>query len=533
MSDASFYLTTPIYYVNSVPHLGTAYTTVAADAIARYRRMTGHDVHFLTGLDEHGQKVAQAAEEAGVTPQEWVDSIAPAFSEAWGMLAVTNDDFIRTTEVRHKRGVQAFWTELYDRGYLYQGHYEGWYCVPCETYFSDDQVNEHECPSCGRDVTFIKEDNWFFKLSEFGDRLLELYETRAAEGRPFIRPETRSNEVVSFVKGGLKDLSISRTTFTWGVPLPFSEGHVTYVWIDALLNYITAIGYGDPTKAAEFERRWPAQYHFVGKDIIRFHCVIWPAMLMAAGLEVPECVYRPRFPAHQGREDEQVQGQRAWPAELVERFGVDAYRYYFLRDVRFGEDGSISMESMVQRYNGDLANDWGNLCSRLFNMTEKYFDGAVPALPAGVATDADETLYAIAGGTAGALRGRDGRPRLRHRARGRLGPHQVRQRLHRGCGSLEPREVRGDPRAPRSGALQRARGGADIGAVLRAGDAAHERRRLEPPRTRRHPRGHRHSCGRRLGTAPRHKPRDEGRAALPAHLRGVGGGPAARWRAHG
>jgi len=396
MSDSSFYITTPIYYVNSVPHLGTAYTTIAADAIARYRRMTGHDVHFLTGLDEHGQKVAQAAEEAGVTPQEWVDSIAPAFAEAWQMLGVTNDDFIRTTEERHKRGVQAFWTELHDRGYLYQGHYEGWYCVPCETYFSDDQVNEHECPSCGREVTFIKEDNWFFKLSEFGDRLLELYETRTAEGRPFIRPETRSNEVVSFVKSGLRDLSISRTTFTWGVPLPFGEGHVTYVWIDALLNYITAIGYGDPAKAAEFEHRWPAQYHFVGKDIIRFHCVIWPAMLIAAGLEVPECVYAHGFLLTKGEKMSKSKGNAQTPASLVERFGVDAYRYYFLRDVRFGEDGSISMESMVQRYNGDLANDWGNLCSRLFNMTEKYFSGRVPALSGGLATEADDTLRAIA-----------------------------------------------------------------------------------------------------------------------------------------
>ena len=397
MSAESFYLTTPIYYVNSVPHLGTAYTTVAGDALARYRRMLGDDVHYLTGLDEHGQKVAHAAEEAGMSPQEWCDSIAPRFVEAWEMLRITNDDFIRTTEERHKRGVQAFWQALHDAGYLYQGHYEGWYCVPCETYFPTDQINEHECPSCGRDVEFIKEDNWFFKLSEFGDRLLELYDTRAAEGRPFIRPETRANEVISFVKSGLKDLSISRTTFTWGVPLPFGEGHVTYVWIDALLNYITAIGYGDPAKADEFARRWPAQYHFVGKDIIRFHCVIWPAMLMAAGLEVPECVYAHGFLMAKGEKMSKSKGNVQTPASLVDRFGVDAYRYYFLRDVRFGEDGSISMESMVQRYNGDLANDWGNLCSRLFNMIEKYFDGAVPAIPADEQpTDADATLRGFA-----------------------------------------------------------------------------------------------------------------------------------------
>ncbi len=402
MSAESFYLTTPIYYVNSVPHLGTAYTTVAADALARYRRMTGSDVHYLTGLDEHGQKVAQAAEEAGVSPQEWCDSIAPRFVEAWEMLGITNDDFIRTTEERHKRGVQAFWQALHDAGYLYQGHYEGWYCVPCETYFTTEQVNAHECPSCGRGVEFIREDNWFFKLSEFGDRLLELYETRSAEGRPFIRPETRSNEVLSFVKGGLKDLSISRTTFTWGVPLPFGEGHVTYVWIDALLNYITAIGYGDPEKAEEFARRWPAQYHFVGKDIIRFHCVIWPAMLMAAGLEVPECVYAHGFLLTKGEKMSKSKGNAQTPASLVERFGVDAYRYYFLRDVRFGEDGSISMESMVQRYNGDLANDWGNLCSRLFNMTEKYFEGVVPAPPTGAPTDADTSLRGFADALPGA-----------------------------------------------------------------------------------------------------------------------------------
>ncbi len=396
MNERSFYLTTPIYYVNSVPHLGTAYTTVAADALARYRRMTGHDVLFLTGLDEHGQKVAQAADEAGMSPQEWCDSIAPRFLEAWEMLRITNDDFIRTTEERHKRGVQAFWQALHDAGHLYQGHYEGWYCVPCETYYAEDQIGDHECPVCGRELEFIREDNWFFKLSEFGDSLLELYDARAVEGRPFIRPETRSNEVVAFVRSGLKDLSISRTTFEWGVPLPFGDGHVTYVWIDALLNYITAIGYGDPEKATDFERRWPAQYHFVGKDIIRFHCVIWPAMLLAAGLEVPECVYAHGFLLAKGEKMSKSKGNAQTPASLVQRFGVDAYRYYFLRDVRFGEDGSISMESMVQRYNGDLANDWGNLCSRLFNMTEKYLGGLAPTSPRGLSTEADDTLRSLA-----------------------------------------------------------------------------------------------------------------------------------------
>ncbi len=376
MSRGTFYLTTPIYYVNSVPHLGTAYTTVAADALARYRRMLGEDVFFLTGLDEHGQKVATAARENGLSPQEWVDSIAPRFREVWDLLEISNDDFIRTTEERHKTGVRRFWQALHDRGWLYKGSYEGWYCVPCETYYAEDQLTEGECPTCGRRAEFIEEENWFFKLSEFEEPLLAYYEENPA----FVQPETRRNEVVSFVRSGLKDLSISRTTFEWGVPIPFDEGHVTYVWIDALLNYITAIGYGadEEVRRETFERYWPAQVHFVGKDIIRFHCVIWPAMLMAADLDLPEQVFAHGFLLTKGEKMSKSKGNVMSPQELVERFGVDAYRYYFLRDVQFGTDGSISLESMIQRYNGDLANDWGNLVSRLFNMTEKYFDGEVP-----------------------------------------------------------------------------------------------------------------------------------------------------------
>lgn len=369
-------ITTPIYYVNAEPHLGTAYTTVAADALARWKRMDGKSVYFLTGLDEHGQKIAQAAEAAGQTPQDWADAIAPKFKAVWEALNVTNDDFIRTTEERHMRGVQAFWADLYEAGWLYKGGYEGWYCIPDETFHTEEALVDGKCPDCGRDVEYVREENWFFKLSEFGDRLLAYYE----EHPGFIAPETRRNEIVSFVKGGLKDLSISRTTFTWGVPLPFDEGHVTYVWIDALLNYITAIGYGDPSKAEEFAYRWPAQVHFVGKDITRFHCVIWPAMLMAAGLPIPEKVFAHGFLLTKGEKMSKSRGNAMAPLDLAEKFGVDGYRYYFLSDVQFGSDGAISLERMVQVYNAELANSWGNLCSRTFNMAGKYFDGRVPAV---------------------------------------------------------------------------------------------------------------------------------------------------------
>ena len=410
MSDNSYYVTTPIYYVNSVPHLGTAYTTIAADALARYRRMRGDDVFFLTGLDEHGQKVAQAAEENGTTPQSWVDSIAPKFLETWEMLGISNDDFIRTTEERHVRGSQVFLQVLKDRGDIYQGHYEGWYCVPDETFWTQDQLAEDKlCPTCGRQLEFIREDNWFFRLSAYQDRLLAYYEECERAGRPFIQPETRRNEVVSFVRGGLKDLSISRTTFTWGIPLPFDPEHVMYVWFDALLNYVTAVGYGadgSPGFSGARGHYWPAQYHFVGKDIIRFHCVIWPAMLMAAGLPLPETVFAHGFLLTKGEKMSKSKGNVMAPADLVAKFGVDAYRYYFLRDVQFGADGSISMESMVQRYNGDLANDWGNLCSRLFNMTEKYLAGSAPATPdAATVTDTDAAIRARAGALPAAYAG--------------------------------------------------------------------------------------------------------------------------------
>ena len=380
MTKPSFYLTTPIYYVNSVPHLGTAYTTVAADTLARYRRLTGHDVWFLTGLDEHGQKVEEAASKADMTPKEWVDTLAVEFKDTWKMLSISNDQFIRTTDEMHMTAVQKLAQTLYDKGDIYAGTYEGWYCVPDEAFWTqNDLENKNDegewlCPDCNRPVRYVEEENYFFKLSKYEDALLEWY----ASNPECIGPETRYNEVVSFVKGGLRDLSISRSNVKWGIPLPWDEDHTIYVWLDALSNYITAIGYGDDARTAELEHRWPTQIHYVGKDIIRFHCVYWPAFLMAAGLPVPEKVYAHGFLLTKGEKMSKSKGNAQTPAELVERFGVDGYRYYFLRDVTFGMDGSISMESMVQRYNGDLANDWGNLVSRLFNMVDKYCDGLVP-----------------------------------------------------------------------------------------------------------------------------------------------------------
>ena len=431
MAGQPFYITTPIYYVNSVPHLGTAYTTIAADALARYRRMMGDDVFFLTGLDEHGQKVAQAAAEHGVAPQEWVDSIAPAFTDTWKLLEISYDDFIRTTEQRHILGTQRFLQSLKDNGDLYPGHYEGWYCVPDETYWAEDQLIGGACPACGRPVEYLREDNWFFRLSAYDERLLAHYEAHPE----FVQPETRRNEVVSFVRGGLKDLSISRTTFTWGIPLPFDSAHVMYVWFDALLNYITAVGYGSggrPEFEGERARFWPAQYHFVGKDIIRFHCVIWPAMLMAAGVELPQSVFAHGFLLTKGEKMSKSKGNVMAPADLVEKFGVDAYRYYFLRDVQFGVDGSISMEAMVQRYNGDLANDWGNLVSRLFNMTEKYLGGIVPEPPSlAEANGADREMRQIAAALPPCYEDTMSRLDYARRPRVRVGSHQVHEPLHR------------------------------------------------------------------------------------------------------
>ncbi len=382
---APFFITTPIYYVNGEPHIGTAYTTIAADAVARAMRMEGRDVRFLTGLDEHGQKVAEAGAAHGMTPQEWCDAQVPQFTELWKTLDISNDDFIRTTQARHERGVQQFMQRLKDAGYLYKAAYEGWYCIHEETYYTDTEAVEIDgqkcCPDCRRPLRYEKngEENWFFKLSEFGDKLLALYDERP----DFVNPPIRRNEVRAFVESGLHDLSVSRSSFDWGVPLPFDPDHVVYVWVDALINYITALGYGSD-EVADFERYWPADFHFVGKDIIRFHCVIWPAMLMAAGMPLPRHVFAHGFlMAADGSKMSKSKGNALYPAELVGRYGVDAYRYYFCADVKFGADGNIGHARMTEVYNTDLANTYGNLFSRVSNMVGKYCGGVVPEVGAG------------------------------------------------------------------------------------------------------------------------------------------------------
>jgi methionyl-tRNA synthetase len=407
----SFYITTPIYYVNAAPHLGTAYCTILCDVMARYKRATGYDVKFLTGLDEHGEKVQQAAEAHDMTPQAWCDSLAPAFHEIWNTLEISNDDFIRTTEQRQIDAVQHLWELMKESGYIYKGSYDGWYCVPEETYFTETQVTkadeerhtegQHLCPDCGRPLERVQEESWFFKLSAFQDKLLALYD----EHPEFVMPDFRMREVRTFVEGGLRDISVSRTSFDWGIPVPFDDGHVTYVWFDALLNYATAVGFGNPDMADEYAHRWPAQFHVVGKDIIRFHCVIWPAMLMAIGESLPEHVFAHGF--LMVRDDESGKnvkmskslGNAIAPQDVIDLLGVEGYRYYFMTDCVPGEDGGISYGRMEQVYNADLANSWGNLVSRSLNMSAKYFDGKTPELPEGWA-GTDNPLRTIAEGIA-------------------------------------------------------------------------------------------------------------------------------------
>ncbi len=377
-----FYITTPIYYVNARPHIGHAYTTIACDTIARRQRQLGADTFFLTGTDEHGQKIERAAQAAGKTPQQYADEISAEFRNLWKRMGISNDDFIRTTEDRHKKRAQELFRRIRDNGFIYKGTYTGQYCVSDELYVDGAQPGDL-CPTCGRVTETVHEENYFFKLSAFQDKLLELY-----ANPEFVRPETRRNEVISFVKSGLRDLSISRSTFSWGIPVPDDPKHVIYVWLDALANYITAIGYGSSHAGAQeaFKKYWPADLHMIGKEIVRFHCVYWPAFLLAAGLDLPKAIVAHGWLLFEESKMSKSRGNIVRTETILDVLGADALRYFLLREVVFGQDGSFSFDALVQRYNSDLANGLGNLASRTLTMINRYFKGEVPAGPATTAT---------------------------------------------------------------------------------------------------------------------------------------------------
>jgi methionyl-tRNA synthetase len=396
-SKERFYLTTPIYYVNARPHLGHAYSTIVCDAIARRKRALGIDTWFLTGTDEHGQKIERSAELAGRTPQEFATAISGEFRGLWDKLGLSYDDFIRTTEDRHKRGVQKLFRTLRDKGFIYKGSYTGQYCVSDEAYV--DGPPGTVCPDCGRVTETVSEENYFFKLSAFERRLLEFYEANPG----FMGPESTRREVISFVRGGLKDLSVSRTSFSWGIPVPDDEKHVVYVWLDALVNYISGLGYGsdDPADQARFAKFWPADMHLIGKEISRFHCVYWPAFLMAAGIALPRSVKANGWLLFDQGKMSKSRGNIVRAETVIEVLGADALRYFLLREIPFGQDGSFSFDALVQRYNGDLANGYGNLVSRVVNMVHKYFGGVVPET--GAENPADGGLKELAGKTIAAF----------------------------------------------------------------------------------------------------------------------------------
>lgn len=374
MRKKSFYVTTPIYYVNGDPHVGSAYTTIAADVIARYKKTTGYDTYFLTGVDEHGQKVEETAKQKGMTPQEWTDSMAPRFKKMWKELNIDNNDFIRTTEERHKKAVTKILKAVWEKGDIYKGEYEGKYCVSCETFVPQNQiVGENTCPDCGKELRMVKEESYFFKMSKYQDALLEHID----KNPDFILPRSKRNEVIAFIKQGLQDLSISRNTFTWGIPIEFAPGHITYVWFDALTNYLTAVGYEN--NEDEFEKRWKEGQvvHLLGKDIIRFHAIIWPCMLLSAGIKLPDNIVAHGWWTSEGDKMSKSKGNVVAPLDEIKKYGLDPFRYYLLREVVFGNDGDYSTKSIISRINSDLANDLGNLLNRTLGMYNKYFGDSI------------------------------------------------------------------------------------------------------------------------------------------------------------
>ena len=395
-TKGTYYITTPIYYPSSNLHVGHTYCTVMADAMARFKRLSGYDVRFLTGTDEHGQKIETLANAKGVTPQQYVDEIVAGIKELWKTMEISYDDFIRTTEPRHVERVQKIFMKMYENGDIYKGEYEGLYCTPCESFWTESQLVNGCCPDCGRPVQAAKEEAYFFKLSKYAQPLLDLF----ASNPEFLQPESRRNEMTAFINQGLDDLCISRSTFDWGIPVPLDERHVIYVWLDALTNYITALGYPDETEL--YDKYWPANVHLVGKEIVRFHSIIWPAMLMSAGLPLPKQVLGHGWLLLGGEKVSKSKAAKAGdvvdPVVLIDRYGIDALKYFLLREYTFGQDGVFTNEVMLKRMNYDLANDLGNLVSRTVSMIEKYCGGKVPA--ATTNDEIDDDLKAIATGAA-------------------------------------------------------------------------------------------------------------------------------------
>lgn len=385
MAKEKFYITTPIYYPSDKLHIGHSYCTVATDTMARYKRLRGYDVMFLTGTDEHGQKIERIANSQGMTPKEYTDKIVVGIKELWKTLHISYNKFIRTTDDYHIKAVQKIFKQLYDQGDIYKSSYEGWYCTPCESFFTEHQLVDGKCPDCGRDVELLKEESYFFRLSKYQDRIIKYME----ENPEFLQPNTRQNEMINnFLKPGLEDLAVSRTSFKWGVPVEFDPGHIVYVWIDALSNYITALGWGSEDDSL-YRKYWPADVHVVGKEIVRFHSIIWPAMLMALDMPLPKQIFGHGWLVINGGKMSKSVGNVVDPNVLVDKYGVDAIRYFLMREIAFGQDGNFNNEALIQRINSDLANDLGNLVSRTVGMIEKYFDGKLPAERTATAFDAD------------------------------------------------------------------------------------------------------------------------------------------------